>query len=69
MEGTRAPSPARGRRWPDEVGSDEGTLSLINLDPASVTFRHPTPADAGATPDHVQGRIFSRKREKECRAS
>ncbi len=50
------PSPACGRRWPDEVGSDEGTRRLSYDPAASGNSPHPTPL-CGAT--------FSRKREKE----
>ncbi len=50
--------PLWGRRWPDEVGSDEGSLRMESS--KRVTDPHPTLADARAT--------FSHKWEKETRA-
>ena len=50
-------SPACGRRWPDEVGSDEGTNRFNNQASEGGEIPHPTLADARAT--------FSRKREKD----
>ena len=50
---TASPSPACGRRWPDEVGSDEGTCPL-------GTHRRPR----GIAPHPALRATFSRKREK-----
>ena len=50
------PSPACGRRWPDEVGSDEGTSRCSPVAEPSGDAPHPTP---------LRGATFSRKREKE----
>ena len=56
-EGAAFPSPAGGRRWPDEVGSDEGVAERSCVDVARHAQRpHPTP---------LRGATFSRKREKE----
>ena len=51
-----SPSPACGRRWPDEVGSDEGLLRISCAAEQSDDIPHPTP---------LRGATFSRKREKE----
>ena len=51
-----SPSPACGRRWPDEVGSDKAVLHLSTADPAGGIAPHPTP---------LRGAFFSREREKE----
>ena len=50
------PSPACGRRWPDEVGSDEGSLRSGDSCSPSGEFPHPSP---------LRGDTFSRKREKD----
>ena len=53
--GAAVPSPACGRRWPDEVGSDEGTSrSGLEWGPSGDS-PHPSP---------LRGDTFSRKREK-----
>ena len=67
MKGSAAafPSPACGRRWPDEVGSDEGSLRFSPDAGASGITPHPTPL-RGAAPNQVRGMPFSRKRENEA---
>ena len=55
-EGAASPSSARGRRWPDEVGSDEGVSGTPPSFPPSPGLPHPTP---------LRGATFSREREKE----
>ena len=58
--GEARPSPARGRRWPDEVGSDEGVSGGGSDDSAQTAKRpHPTP---------LRGATVSREREKEGRS-
>ena len=52
----RNPSPVCGRRWPDEVGSDEGGAGTSLTLPPSPNFPHPTP---------LRGATFSGLREKE----
>jgi len=52
------PSPACGRRWPDEVGSDEGSLRMgarTTNDSNAIVCPHPTP---------LRGATFSHKWEK-----
>ena len=54
----RDPSPACGRRWPDEVGSDEGGAGEGEVDDVELRAQLPHPSP-------LRGDTFSRKQEKE----
>jgi hypothetical protein len=61
----RLPSPACGRRWPRDAGSDEGPRSVQGIERLRVDGCDISAADPHPTP--LRGAAFSREREKGSR--